>query len=455
MSFLELVKFIIENIKRQGGRVILTSLGVMIGSASIILLVALVGGLQQTATAQFTNNASLTEIEVNAGFSGAISMMAGGGGGGVPDMGGAPGGGSTVRTSSSTDVDELTLTEDVIDQILAMDHVTNVVANQSISGNSTLVYEKYQGRVSLSGVDVDDLSELGLAADEGESELSAGTIILGASVTDNMYRPNYSGSDATMTTDLLGKQIKLQISKNTTSGRTTKTVRFRVVGILAESGDTSDYAAYITMNDADNIVSWVNGERVNHSTDGYSSLTVRVDDSDNVLDVADVITNLGYQTQTAQSFLENVNSLFTALQVVFGGVGAITLLVAAIGIANTMTMAIMERTKEIGLLKALGATNKDILSLFIGEAAGIGLLGGVGGVVLSLLLGTVINALGGSYLAEQASSSGTTVSTTMLYMPFYLHLFALVFSTVIGSISGLYPALRAQSLPPVIALKYE
>jgi len=120
-----------------------------------------------------------------------------------------------------------------------------------------------------------------------------------------------------------------------------------------------------------------------------------------------------------------------------------------------MTMAIMERTKEIGLLKALGATNKDILSLFIGEAAGIGLLGGIGGVVLSLLLGTVINALGGSYLAEQASSSGTTVSTTMLYMPFYLHLFALVFSTVIGSISGLYPALRAQSLPPVIALKYE
>lgn len=455
MSFLELVKFIIENIKRQGGRVILTSLGVMIGSASIILLVALVGGLQQTATAQFTNNASLTEIEVNAGFSGAISMMAGGGGGGVPDMGGALGGGSTVRTSSSTDVDELTLTEDVIDQILAMDHVTNVVANQSISGNSTLVYEKYQGRVSLSGVDVDDLSELGLAADEGESELSAGTIILGASVTYNMYRPNYSGSDATMTTDLLGKQVKLQISKNTTSGRTTKTVRFRVVGILAESGDTSDYAAYITMNDADNIVSWVNGERVNHSTDGYSSLTVRVDDSDNVLDVADEITNLGYQTQTAQSFLENVNSLFTALQVVFGGVGAITLLVAAIGIANTMTMAIMERTKEIGLLKALGATNKDILSLFIGEAAGIGLLGGIGGVVLSLLLGTVINALGGSYLAEQASSSGTTVSTTMLYMPFYLHLFALVFSTVIGSISGLYPALRAQSLPPVIALKYE
>ncbi|MGV8026370.1 MAG: ABC transporter permease [Anaerolineaceae bacterium] len=450
MSFIELIKFIIENIKRQKGRVLLTSLGVMIGSASIVLLVALVGGLQKTATAQFTSNASLTEISVNAGFGGGSSMMGGGGG---PDSGGAPGSGSTVRTSSTTE--EVLLTEDVIDDISVLEHVTSVNANQSVSGNSTLVYQKYEGRVSLTGVDVDDLSDLGLTADEGELGLSSGTIILGSSISGNMYRPNYSGSDATMTTDLLGKQVKLEITKMSTSGRSTKTVRFRVVGILAESGDTSDYAAYISMMDADNIVSWVNGERINHSTDGYSSLTVRVDDSDNVLAVADEITNMGFQTQTAQSFLENVNSLFSTLQLVFGGVGAITLLVAALGIANTMTMAIMERTKEIGLLKAIGATNKDILSLFIGEAAGIGLIGGIGGSVISMVLGAVINAIGGSYLLEQATASGTTVTTSIIYMPFYLPLFALAFSTVVGSISGLYPALKAQSLPPVIALKYE
>ena len=452
MSFVELVIFIYENIKRQKGRVLLTSLGVMIGSAAIILLVALVGGLQQIATAQFTSNADLSEITVNAGFGG----MSSAGGGGGPS-GGGPGGGSrsssSVRTSSSAE--EVALTDDMLEEIAAIEHVEGVIPQQSISGSSTLVYQKFEGRVSLTGLGVDNLSEMGLNASEGDLSLTSGSIILGASVTENMFRPNYSGSDASMTTDLLGKQVKLEITKSTTSGRTTKTLRFKVTGILAESGDSSDYAAYISMNEADNIVSWVNGERVNHSSDGYSSLTVTVDDPDNVLTVADEITEIGFQTQTAQSFLENVNSLFTVLQLVFGGVGAITLLVAAIGIANTMTMSIMERTREIGLLKALGATNSDILSLFIGEAAGIGLLGGVGGTTLGLVLGSVINAFSVPYLQEQASSSGATAITSAVYIPFYLPVFAIVFSTIIGSLSGLYPALKAQSLPPVIALKYE
>jgi putative ABC transport system permease protein len=451
MSFIELVIFIYENIKRQKGRVLLTSLGVMIGSAAIILLVALVGGLQQIATAQFTGNSDLSEITVSAGFGG---MSGGGGGGGGGPSGGGPGGSSsTVRTSSSAE--EVALTNDMLEQIGAIEHVEDVIPKQSISGSSTMVYQKFEGRVSLTGVGVEDLSQMGLAASEGDLTLSSGSIILGASVTENMFRPNYSGSDATMTTDLLGKQVKLEVTKSTTSGRTTKTMRFKVVGILAESGDSSDYAAYICMNEADNIVSWVNGERINHNDDGYSSLTVAVDDPDNVLTVADEITELGFQTQTAQSFLENVNSLFTVLQLVFGGVGAITLLVAAFGIANTMTMSIMERTKEIGLLKALGATNSDILSLFIGEAAGIGLLGGLGGTTLGLVLGSVINAFSVPYLQEQASSSGATAITSAVYIPFYLPVFAIVFSTIIGSISGLYPALKAQSMPPVIALKYE
>jgi putative ABC transport system permease protein len=136
-------------------------------------------------------------------------------------------------------------------------------------------------------------------------------------------------------------------------------------------------------------------------------------------------------------------------------VGAIALLVAAIGIANTMAMAILERTREIGVMKAIGATNRDVLSVFLGEAAGIGFLGGLGGVLVGWSAGQVINVFALAYLAGQAAQTGGPPPTTAVYTPPWLPIFALVFATLIGLISGLYPALRAATLVPVTALKYE
>ncbi|NLC14238.1 MAG: FtsX-like permease family protein, partial [Chloroflexi bacterium] len=120
-------------------------------------------------------------------------------------------------------------------------------------------------------------------------------------------------------------------------------------------------------------------------------------------------------------------------------------------IANTMAMAILERTREIGIMKAIGATNNNILSIFLGEAAGIGFLGGVGGFLLGWAICGVINLLAGSYLTSQ-SGGGTTLATSI---PVWLPLFSIVFATIVGLISGLYPALSAATLVPVNALKYE
>ena len=236
---------------------------------------------------------------------------------------------------------------------------------------------------------------------------------------------------------------------------TRKVLTYRVAGVLTQTQGESDWSIYMRLDDLKNLNEWATGQRINYNKNGYSQVIVKVDDANHVLDINKQINDMGFQASTPQSFLQGINNFYLVLQVIFGGVGAIALLVAAIGIANTMAMAILERTREIGLMKAVGATNRDVLSIFLGEAAGIGFLGGLGGVVVGWLAGQGINVVAIVYLAGQSAQQGGVPPSVAVYTPAWLPLFALGFATLIGLISGLYPALRAATLVPVQALKYE
>jgi putative ABC transport system permease protein len=234
-----------------------------------------------------------------------------------------------------------------------------------------------------------------------------------------------------------------------------KTIRTKITGILAETRDTPDWAIYLPMAEMDGYNVWVSGQPVDHDKKGYQELTVKVGSVEDVLDIADQINGLGYQAFTPQTFVEGINGFYTVIQVVFGCMGAIALLVAAIGIANTMTMAILERTREIGLMKAVGATNRHVLTVFLGEAAGIGFLGGLGGITFGWGLGQVANVLVLAYLAGQSVQNGSPPPSAAVSTPAWLPIFSLIFATIIGLLSGLYPALSAATLSPIKALKYE
>lgn len=200
---------------------------------------------------------------------------------------------------------------------------------------------------------------------------------------------------------------------------------------------------------------WFLGTRINRQKDGYSQVTVKVADTKLTLDVADQIKAMDYNAYTDQTYVQGLNSFYMILQATFGGVGAIALLVAAIGIANTMAMAILERTREIGLMKAVGTTNRDVLSVFLGEAAGIGFIGGVGGVILGWSAGQVINVLALVYMAGQSAQQGVPPASVAVVTPLWLLGFTLFFAVIIGLLSGIYPALKAATLIPINALKYE
>ncbi|HSJ87308.1 MAG TPA: ABC transporter permease, partial [Anaerolineales bacterium] len=270
---------------------------------------------------------------------------------------------------------------------------------------------------------------------------------------DPKMRP---GQEAPPPPQLYGQQIQLVVSKWDAQGvETRKNLSLRVTGVLKETRGESDWTIYMPLDQIKPINEWAVNRRINYNKDGYSQVIVKVSDVDQVLDISQQITDMGFQAYTPQSFVQGINNFYKILQVIFGGVGAIALLVAAIGIANTMAMSILERTREIGLMKAVGATNRDVLAIFLGEAAGIGFLGGLGGVTIGWLAGQALNVVAIVYLASQAGQQGGPPPSVAVYTPVWLPLFALLFSTLIGMMSGLYPALRAATMIPVLALKYE
>jgi len=441
----DLIALIAENLSRRKGRVVLTAIGVVIGTAAIVVLVSLAIGLQRNAQRQFTGIGDLTQIQVypNYGEGGPMVMAAGPGGKAVT-QGGQP-------------VNQKLLTTGALKEIAAIPGVKAVVPHDYIGGGP-IKFGRLEGWGSMRAMGVADLATLDYKVQAGTTRLEKGTAVVGADFAKNFMDPRLRpGQEPPPPPDLLDQQVRLTLQRWLPDSQTpvTKTVVLRVAGILAKTGNEADVSFFMNFDEATAFNEWMQGRRINRNKEGYNNLIVKVDSVDQVLEIAKQINDMGYRADTPQTFVQGINSFFLLMQVVFGGVGAVALLVAAIGIANTMTMAILERTREIGLMKAIGATNRDVLSVFLGEAAGIGLIGGLGGVLIGWGGGKVLNVLSVAYLAGQMSQGYGAPPGESIVTPLWLLGFALIFATLVGLLSGLYPALRAATLLPVTALKYE
>jgi putative ABC transport system permease protein len=439
MKFFDLLALIIGNLARRKGRVALTAVGVIIGTTAVVLLVSLGVGLQKNAESQLGGIGDLTRITVYPGFTE----------GGGPVVIDAAGGGPPEQTAPLNDA--------ALASIAALPGVTAVIPQDYFQAGATIKINRLEGGGSILGAGTGDLSTLGVTAAQGTTELLPGTVIVGSQVANNFYDPRLRpGQEPPAPPDLYDQTLNIQLMKWLEDGTVvTKDVRARVVGVLEEARDEPDWSIYMPLTEVERHNAWATGQRIDRNKTGYNTVIVKVDDVDNVLDVTDQITALGFQAYTPQSFVQGISGFYMILQIVFGAMGAIALLVAAIGIANTMTMAILERTREIGLMKAVGASNRDVLAIFLGEAAGIGFIGGLGGIVISWGLGQVLNVIVLGYLAGQAAQTGAPPPTGAIATPLWLPSAALLFATLMGLVSGLYPALSAATLAPVAALKYE
>ncbi len=440
MRFFDLLRMSINNLRRRKLRTGLTVLGVVIGTASIVVMVSLGIGLKENTMEQYESYGSLTKIEVHSNY---------GWGGG------------------SDDDEDSFITDKIMDRFAALPHVKAV--SPCLSTYVNLKQGAYEGSTRLMGLSQDALAEIEL----GEGSLpdpKSGTVelVIGNMVSRDFYNSKtgkgFWETGEMPDVDLYNKPFFVVIQDWSSENPSQKKYIFPACGMVKEETDEDgnplygEYS-YGVYTDIELLKAQLKriykkkaipGQPTNKKGKPYNYFVyenayVYVDDMDNVMEVQNAITDMGYQAYSNMQWLEQAQEQMDMIQAVLGGIGAVSLFVAAIGIANTMMMSIYERTKEIGVLKVLGCAMGDIRSMFLMEA---GFMGGAAGLGLSYGVSKLVNRFLGSSFMGMGSGDISRI-------PLWLSAAAVVFAIFIGMLAGLFPALRAMKLSPLAAIRNE
>lgn len=397
---LDVVTISLRNLKKEGMRTFLTLIGVVIGIAAIVSLLSIGNGLSMAIEEQFQTLGTNTIFII-------------------------PGTGMTSTLTPTI------MTQNDISIIENTSGISNVIPIYSKGG--MLEYNGEKVSVSISAVDGKDISILnstkyieifeGRMPEKNDSE----GILIGSKLASGYFKRDLS--------------LKKKVTING--------VDYTVVGITKPSEGMdgmigSGGGIYMTLKGLEKIVP--------QSSLKPSIIFAKTFNASEAKDTAKLIQDYfdkkygekSITVSSAESLLEQVKSLLNLITIFITGIGAVSMLVGGIGIMNSMITSVMERTREIGLMKALGASNEKIKSIFLLEAALIGGVGGAIGIILGYTMSFTIAFIGQSLGYKLYASMGIEITIG-----------ALIFAMVVGSISGFLPAINAANLDPVVALRYE
>jgi len=394
----------------------LTIIGIVIGIGSVVGILSLGDAMQEQVQSRLAEM-DLTKVTISPGYSKASSNMPGGPGGG------GRGGGTT------TDVE---LTDTDIAALRGLNNISYIEGE--ISGSVSVIYAAQNATLSVTGVDPQVWQYMTTLKTQSGRLLEPSdkyVAVIGSGVASGIYDQDI-GVNQVITVN--GKAV-------------------RVVGILSEEGE-GDRGIYMPIDGAVTLI--------DDAQNGvYDSITIKAKSEDAVDNLTeDIVDKLmisrhivsdddrDFSVSASKSMAESVTEMTSSMTLFLGAIAAVSLLVGAVGIANTMFTSVLEKTKEIGTMKAIGAKNRDILMIFLFNSAMVGLVGGILGDILGACVSTLFPLLGLQMMGGGGDSSGIYLAPDLMAL-------GLILAILIGVISGVVPAYRASKLKPVDALRYE
>ena len=425
-------------IKLRKLRAGLTVLGVVIGIAAIVALLSITQGFQTTITGQLQNGFAADTLVVTTNTGSVGGFGAGGGGG----FGGGAGGSQSVASSGFKLY--LNYTDEI--NALSPDIVTSfaVIQQPGYIQNSNGNILELNGMITgINFSQYESIYNTTFVAGSGSipANPSDNDIVIGARVSD----PRLNGT----TFVNAGDEVTLMYTNATSLPFVNETYTAHVSAVLGKIGGfnlggPSDSGVYIPTSKAQSFF----------GTNEASQIIVKLRNIDNqtITDVSKLITDhfANQVTVTSSSaIISQINIIFSYVNILLAGIAAISLLVAGVGIMNIMIVSLIERTREIGILKALGMKSRTVLLIFLCESVIIGFIGGLVGIALGWGLGNVVIRV-----ITSGAFGGAGLSIVPILTP-ELALLALGFGIGVSVIFALYPAWRASKLKPVDALRYE
>lgn len=441
MDFLDLLSLCVKNLLRRRTRSLLAIIGVLVGTCSVVLMLSIGFGLTASYEAEIESYGNLHMI----------NMYYYGGDGGA-----------SSRENKGV-ISDKTLAE--IAKKEGVTAVTPVISESMMIGAG-----KYVTSTQVKGIDPEVFEKFNYGTSEGRLLTAQDKLVVlfGAWVPEWFYNPqssryeeakvNVMREDLVLTADWYYGQKENDKPKDRTEY---PIYEIKAAGILQETNDDSDYCVYMNIKEMEKIqkeTAKANKERVSPNTQKnktYSEALVYIENLDYIEKINKELKDEGYQTSSPIDWLQAMKETANMIQMILGGIGGISLIVAALGITNTMIMSVYERTREIGVMKVIGANLKDIRKMFLLEAGLIGAAGGILGVGLSLIISLLLNTVFFDAISMALGAIGGGNGTVISVVPVWLVLAAVAFATFIGVAAGYSPASRAMKMSALESLKNE